>query len=72
MVFVGDFIAPFKHKCFISPVEFKASGDKEADVHNLTSLIIKKVEEVARKHPEHYWWVHKRWRTRPRGEQNLY
>ena len=65
-------IAPFKHKCFISPVEFKASGDKEADVHNLTSLIIKKVEEVARKHPEHYWWVHKRWRTRPRGEQNLY
>ncbi|MDQ7056350.1 MAG: hypothetical protein Q9M89_07825 [Persephonella sp.] len=31
------------------------------------------VEKAVRKHPEQYFWVHKRWKTRPEGEpENLY
>ncbi|MFT6271143.1 MAG: KDO2-lipid IV(A) lauroyltransferase [Alphaproteobacteria bacterium] len=30
------------------------------------------LEESVRKHPEQYLWLHRRFKTRPEGEANLY
>ena len=30
------------------------------------------VEDAIKPHPEQYWWVHRRFKTRPDGEEDLY
>lgn len=43
----------------------------EDDVHDLTR-INSFIEDHVRKHPEQYWWVHRRFKTRPEGEPPFY
>lgn len=54
------------------PIEFEPSGDADADVYELTRLITAKVEEFVRRYPDQWLWIHKRWKTRPKGEKGLY
>ena len=43
------------------------------DVKSVVQAYTNEVEKAIRKHPEQYFWVHKRWKTRPEGElENLY
>lgn len=44
------------------------SGDPAADAARYMS----ELEQVVRQHPEQYLWVHRRFKTRPPGEPNLY
>ena len=44
------------------------SGNDEADATRLNAF----VEERVREMPDQYYWVHKRFGTRPSGERNLY
>lgn len=44
------------------------SGDTERDTASLT----KHFENVIRKRPEQWLWLHRRWKSRPNGEPNLY
>ena len=37
-----------------------------------TSRFMKVVEDMARRHPEQYFWLHRRWKTRPPGEKRFY
>ncbi len=50
------------------PIDFKASGNQERDVRKLTQLMVSGLETMIRRYPEQYFWMHRRWRTRPPGE----
>jgi Kdo2-lipid IVA lauroyltransferase/acyltransferase len=57
---------------FEPPVELIQTGDTEGDVFENTQKFAKVIEEIIRKHPDQWVWVHKRWKTRPKGEPALY
>jgi KDO2-lipid IV(A) lauroyltransferase len=48
------------------------TGDDERDVVSATQLFTRVIEEYVRKYPDQWLWVHRRWKTRPEGEQSLY
>lgn len=48
---------------FVGPFETSARG--HAAVVELTQLLTKAVERAVREHPDHWFWVHRRWKTRP-------
>ena len=54
------------------PLAIERSGDEKEDIRQLTSSFTKIVEDNVRRYPDQWLWIHKRWRTRPVGEQNLY
>ncbi len=41
-------------------------------IETLTQKITTVVEKYVRKYPEQWLWIHKRWNTRPKGEELLY
>ena len=57
---------------FEPPVELIRTGDMECDVFENTQRFTKVIEEIIRKYPEQWVWVHGRWNTRPAGEPPLY
>jgi KDO2-lipid IV(A) lauroyltransferase len=57
---------------FESPVELIRTGDTERDVFENTQKFTKVIEEIIRKYPEQWVWVHGRWNTRPKGEPPVY
>ena len=57
---------------FEPSVELIQTGDTERDVFENTQRFAKVIEEIIRKHPDQWVWVHKRWKTRPKGEPALY
>ena len=54
------------------PITILRTGDDNTDVHNLTEAIMASVEKFVRRYPEQWLWIHKRWKTRPPGEPELY
>jgi KDO2-lipid IV(A) lauroyltransferase len=57
---------------FEPPVDLVRTGDTERDVFENTQRFAKAIEEIIRKHPDQWVWIHKRWKTRPKGEPALY
>jgi len=53
-------------------IELLRTGDAEADVVANTARFVQVFEQYARKYPDQWLWVHKRWKTRPSGEAPLY
>jgi len=53
---------------FLPPLEPFPTDDPVAD----TTLMNRRIEEAIRLLPEHYFWVHRRFKTRPTGESSLY
>jgi KDO2-lipid IV(A) lauroyltransferase len=37
-----------------------------------TARYMKALEAVIRHHPDQWLWIHRRWRTRPEGEPEIY
>jgi len=54
------------------PLEFQASGDETEDVRRLTQMFTSVVEKYVRRYPNQWLWIHRRWKTRPPGEPELY
>src|SRR5215475_2918173 len=48
------------------------TGNLEADVIANTQTFTSIIEEYARRYPDQWLWVHRRWKTRPEGEMPLY
>jgi Kdo2-lipid IVA lauroyltransferase/acyltransferase len=48
------------------------TGDFKEEVAINTARFTKAIEECVRRHPEQWLWIHKRWRTRPANEPDLY
>jgi len=62
-----------KYRLRFEPVvELSRSGDTERDVLVNTQKFAKVIEEIVRKYPKQWVWVHARWKTRPPGEAGLY
>jgi KDO2-lipid IV(A) lauroyltransferase len=57
---------------FDPAVELVRTGDLEADIKTNTQNFTSVIEDYVRKYPEQWLWVHRRWKTRPPGEQGLY
>jgi KDO2-lipid IV(A) lauroyltransferase len=53
-------------------LELLKTGDAEADVVANTARFVRVFEDYARRYPDQWLWVHKRWKTRPPGEPPLY
>jgi len=51
-----------------APVPLIRTGDHKRDVLENTARYTKVVEEKIRAHPEQWFWLHKRWKSRPPGE----
>jgi len=47
------------------PLELEISGDPEKDVTVNTARLVKQLEELVRKYPCQWLWMHNRWKTRP-------
>jgi KDO2-lipid IV(A) lauroyltransferase len=62
-----------KYKLRFEPaVELIRTGDTERDVFANTEKFAKVLEEIIRRYPEQWVWVHARWKTRRQGEAALY
>ena len=57
---------------FLPRVETVRSGDRSRDTVENTRRFNRVFEEMVRRHPDHWIWMHKRWRTRPPGEPPIY
>lgn len=53
-------------------IELVRTGDHERDVEVNTALFTAAVEAQIREFPDQWLWIHKRWKTRPEGESDLY
>jgi KDO2-lipid IV(A) lauroyltransferase len=62
-----------KYRIRFDPMlELARTADAEADVVANTAMFTKAIEGYARRYPEQWLWVHRRWKTRPPGEPPLY
>jgi Kdo2-lipid IVA lauroyltransferase/acyltransferase len=57
---------------FDPPLQLAQTGDDEADAIENTARFTKKLEEYARRYPEQWLWVHRRWKTRPADGKKMY
>jgi Kdo2-lipid IVA lauroyltransferase/acyltransferase len=48
------------------------TGDLEADIAANTQMFTRIIEDYARKYPDQWLWVHRRWKTRPEGQPPIY
>jgi KDO2-lipid IV(A) lauroyltransferase len=53
-------------------IELIHSGDAAHDILANTALFTATIESYVRRYPEQWLWVHRRWKTRPEGEERLY
>jgi KDO2-lipid IV(A) lauroyltransferase len=54
------------------PVELVRTGDHTKDIEVNTARFAAAVERMIRLYPDQWLWIHKRWKTRPEGEADLY
>jgi KDO2-lipid IV(A) lauroyltransferase len=57
---------------FEPPLELVRTGNAERDIFESTQLFARVTEEIIRKYPDQWVWLHARWKTRPEGEPPLY
>ena len=50
---------------FESPIEAVPTGDETADIQRYTQAYTAVLERYVRMYPDHWFWVHRRWKTRP-------
>jgi len=62
-----------RHRVHVLPIlQVERTGDPAEDVRRNTQRFTAVFEEMVRRHPEQWLWMHKRWKTRPPGEPRLY
>lgn len=47
------------------PLDLTRTGNDEEDIMTNTAMFTKKIEEVIRRNPEQWVWMHRRWRRQP-------
>ena len=55
-----------------APLKIERTGDEDEDVRRLTQQYTRVVEDYVRRYPDQWLWIHRRWKTRPEGEESLY
>jgi KDO2-lipid IV(A) lauroyltransferase len=54
------------------PVELVRTGNHDKDIEVNTARFAAAVERMVRLYPDQWLWIHKRWKTRPPGEPDVY
>jgi Kdo2-lipid IVA lauroyltransferase/acyltransferase len=57
---------------FGEELEVVHTGDAEQDALINTATFTTAIEGYVRRYPEQWLWVHRRWKTRPAGEEGIY
>jgi KDO2-lipid IV(A) lauroyltransferase len=58
-------IGAARHRCTVlAPIEPVMGEKREAALERLTRAHVEALEQVVRKHPDQYFWFHRRWKTR--------
>jgi len=57
---------------FLPEVALMDTGDSETDAIENTAHLTAVLEDVIRRYPDQWLWMHRRWKTRPSGEPPLY
>lgn len=57
---------------FGQTIEPVRTDDWESDVARVTAAYTAEMEKIIRQFPDQWIWVHRRWKTRPSGQQPLY
>ena len=60
------------HVMYGDVVESPNTGDRHRDVLEMTAAYTAEMEKFIRAYPGQWLWIHKRWKTRPAGEKELY
>ena len=55
-----------------APIAVETTGNESEDVRMLTEKLSRTIEDEIRRYPDQWLWIHKRWKTRPPGERNIY
>jgi Kdo2-lipid IVA lauroyltransferase/acyltransferase len=55
-----------------APIELIRTGDHHKDIEVNTAQFAAAIERMVRKYPDQWLWIHKRWKTRPAGEAEIY
>ncbi len=53
-------------------MELLRTGNADADIRANTAAFTRAIEDAVRRNPEQWLWMHRRWKTRPAGEQGVY
>jgi len=62
-----------KYRIIFSPeLQLQNSQDEDMDVSANTAQFNRVYEDIIRKYPEQWLWIHRRWKTRPAGEEPFY
>ncbi len=62
-----------QHKITILPIIETANGsDRDEAVRENTQRYQAAIETMVRRYPDHWNWIHRRWKTRPPGEPRVY
>jgi Kdo2-lipid IVA lauroyltransferase/acyltransferase len=69
---VWDEAARIHRLHFEPPIETINTGNQKDDVQINTAHYTAALEAIIRRHPDQWLWIHRRWRTRPPGEPELY
>ena len=58
---------------FEQPIKFSLDDrPNQENISVMTQAYTDKLEEIVRRHPEQWMWIHRRWKTRPDGEPGIY
>jgi Kdo2-lipid IVA lauroyltransferase/acyltransferase len=62
-----------RHVVHVLPIlQVERTGDPADDVRHNTQRFTAVFEEMVRRHPDQWLWMHKRWKTRPLGAPRIY
>ena len=54
------------------PINPSTTGDRERDVVETTAMYTAEIEKIIRRFPDQWLWIHRRWKTRPPGQPDMY
>ena len=56
----------------LPPVEPVRTGHQETDLRETTAKFTAVFQQIVEQYPDHWLWIHKRWKRRPDGEAPIY
>jgi len=62
-----------RHEITILPIiELQTAGNRLECIRENTQRFTTAIESMVRRYPSHWNWIHRRWKTRPHGQQPFY